>query len=115
VKQGVDFYARAFRVFAMELFGTTRTRVAARHALIAEDGYVPSVFPGWIGTTGFVHLSPAMGSRVNQLTVVFDEDDGQALFPTGENEHVFYVESGELTWNGKSAVAGGGLLHSCCN
>jgi len=90
----------------MELFGTTRTRVAARHALIAEDGYVPSVFPGWKGATGFVHISPAMGARVTQLTVVFDEDGGQALFPAGEHEHVIYVESGEITWNGKNSPAG---------
>ena len=90
----------------MELFGMTRTRVAARHALIAEDGYVPSVFPGWKGTTAFVHLSPAMGSRVTQMTVIFDEDEGQALFPAGEQEHVFYVESGEVSWNGKNRPAG---------
>ena len=90
----------------MELFGTTRTRVTARHALIAEEDYIASVFPGWKGTTAFVHLSPAMGSRVTQMTVVFDEDEGQALFLAGEHEHVFYVEFGELTWNGKSAVEG---------
>ncbi len=90
----------------MEVFGTTRTRVAARHALIAEDGHVPSVFPGWKGATAFVHLSPAMGARVTQMTVVFDEDGGQALFPADENEHVIYVESGEISWNGKDVVGG---------
>ncbi len=91
----------------MELFGTTRTRVAARHALLAEDGYVGSVFPGWKGATAFVHISPAMGSHVTQMTVVIDEDEGEALFPAGEHEHVFYVESGEISWNGKDAAAGG--------
>lgn len=90
----------------MELFGTTRTRVAVKHALIAEDGHVPSVFPGWKGTTAFVHLSPAMGSQVTQMTVTFDEDEGQALFPAGEHEHVFYVESGEISWNGKNSMEG---------
>ncbi len=105
-KQGVAFYGRLFKTFGMELFGSTRIRVTARHALIAEDGYVPGVFPGWKGSAAFVHLSPAMGSLVTQMTVVFDEDGGQALFPAGEHEHVFYVESGELTWNGKSASEG---------
>jgi (S)-ureidoglycine aminohydrolase len=90
----------------MELFGTTRTRVAARHALIAEDGYVPSVFPGWKAATAFVHLSPAMGSRVTQMTVVFDEDGGTAMFPNSDHEHVFYIESGSASWNGKNAPAG---------
>lgn len=48
-----------------------------------------------------------MGSRVTQMTVVFDEDGGQALFPADGHEHVFYVESGKMTWNGKDADMGG--------
>lgn len=90
----------------MELFGTTRTRVCARHALIAEDGWVPSVFPGWKGATGFVHVSPAMGAGVTQMTVVIDGIGGTAMFPSTDHEHVFYVEEGRLDWNGKEAVAG---------
>lgn len=85
----------------MELFGTTRTFVGVRHALIAEDGYVPSVFPGWEKATAFVHLSPAMGSRVTQMTVVFDEDGGKAVFPADGNEHVFYVENGSIDLGSK--------------
>ncbi len=81
--------------------------MAARHALIAEDGYVPSVFPGWKGATAFVHLSPAMGSRVTQMTVVFDEDGGVAHFPADGNEHVFFVEAGEVSWNGNDMPARG--------
>jgi len=90
----------------MELFGSTRTHVAARHALIAEDGHVPSVFPGWKGATAYVHLSPAMGARVTQMTVLFDEEAGVALFPADEHEHVVYVEEGTVVWNGKDFPAG---------
>lgn len=90
----------------MELFGTTRTHVAARHALITDDGHVPSVFPGWKGATAFVHLSPAIGSRVTQMTVVFDEEDGLAVFPSDGHEHVIYVETGAVRWGGKDYPEG---------
>lgn len=104
MKQGVAFCDQFVRLPAMELFGTTRTFVGSRHALIAEDGYVPSVFPGWKNATAFVHLSPAMGSRVSQMTVIFDEDGGHAAFPGDGYEHVFFVENGSVDLGGKEYV-----------
>ena len=46
------------------LFGETRTKVAADHALIAPDGHVESPLTGWNAEEGVVLLSPALcGSR----------------------------------------------------
>lgn len=77
-----------------------------RHALIAEDGWVPSVFPGWRGAVAFVHLSPAMGASLTQMTVCFGEDGGQAVFPGDGNEHVFFLEEGFFDYGGKEFKAG---------
>ncbi len=90
----------------MELFGMTRTSVAARHALIAEDSHVPSVFPGWKEAVAYVHVSPAIGARVTQMTVVFNEEGGEAVFPSDANEHVIFVETGTIQCGGKPCHAG---------
>ncbi|MBC7980931.1 MAG: (S)-ureidoglycine aminohydrolase [Armatimonadetes bacterium] len=82
----------------MELFGATRTYVGARHALIARDGHVASVFPGWKGAIAYVLISPAMGAGITQLMAVFEEDGAQIVFPMDGYEHVIYVESGKLNW-----------------
>lgn len=79
------------------LFGQTRTIVAARHALIAPDGHVPSHFPGWENATAFVIISPAMGSRLSQLLITFQAAESRAPFPADQHEHVLYVETGSLT------------------
>jgi (S)-ureidoglycine aminohydrolase len=78
----------------MSIFGHTRTRVRARHALIAPDGHVPSTFPSWENATAFVMISPAMGANLSQLLVTFTKDDGRAEFPADTHEHAIYVESG---------------------
>jgi (S)-ureidoglycine aminohydrolase len=78
----------------MNLFGHTRTVVSARHALIAPDGHVPSLFPGWVNATAFVMISPAMGAKLSQLLITFSSDDGKAVFQADEHEHVLYVEAG---------------------
>ena len=98
----------------MDLFGTTRTVVAARHALIAEDGHVPSSFPGWEGATGYVMISPAMGAEVTQILIKFDEAGGVARFPADGHEHAIYVESGpaEAVWKGgKRDMVSGDFLY----
>ncbi|MEM9481206.1 MAG: (S)-ureidoglycine aminohydrolase [Verrucomicrobiota bacterium] len=78
------------------LFGTTRTVVAARHALITPDGHVPSAFPGWENATPFVILSPGMGAKLSQILITFD-DNGVARFPADQHEHALYFENGEGT------------------
>jgi (S)-ureidoglycine aminohydrolase len=74
-------------------FGSTRTVVAARHALIAPDGHVPSAFPGWVNATAYVMLSPAMGADLTQILAVF-EPGGSADMAADGHEHAIYVESG---------------------
>lgn len=102
----------------MNLFGQTRTRVSARHALIAPDGHVPSNFPGWQGVVTHVLLSPAMGAKLSQLLLRFGVEgstSGKALFPADQHEHAVYVESGKVTakFGRKSVVLeAGGFLFS---
>lgn len=96
-----------------ELYGTTRTVVKSRYALIAPDGHVPSTFPGWVAATGFVILSPGMGAKLSQIMIVLDEDNGKAVFPADGHEHVFYVESGKVSVNGgKLQLDAGGYYFS---
>lgn len=79
----------------MSPFGSSRTVVAARHALIAPDGHVPSAFPGWKDATAFVMLSPAMGADLSQILITFGAAGGTAMFPADLHEHALYVETGE--------------------
>lgn len=103
----------------MTLFGQTRTKVAARHALIAPDGLVPSDFPGWKGVVTNVILSPAMGANLSQLLLTFTGEDlaGKASFPADEHEHALYVEKGSVQINyGEKTVTltTGGFLFAPC-
>ena len=94
------------------IFGTTRTVLAARHALIAPDGHVPSDFPGWSGFTTHVLISPAMGAGFSQLLLIAAET-GHACFPADDHEHAIYVEHGRIdaTWDdGGTSLADGGYL-----
>lgn len=78
------------------LFGETRTRVAGRHALIADDGHVPSALPGFINAVPFFLISPAMGADLTQLMIRFGRD-GSALLPANDTETVLYVHEGSCT------------------
>ena len=74
-------------------FGQTRTRVMARHALIAPDGHVRSVVPGITGAAVVIVINPALGARFAQLLVTF-EAGGRAELAAGELETAGYVETG---------------------
>ncbi|HVS53554.1 MAG TPA: (S)-ureidoglycine aminohydrolase [Opitutaceae bacterium] len=74
-------------------FGQTRTRVAARHALIAPDGHVKSSVPGITGAATVILINEAMGARFAQLLVTFAAD-GRADFPANEIETCGYFETG---------------------
>jgi (S)-ureidoglycine aminohydrolase len=76
-----------------ELFGSTRTVVAARYALLTPSGFVPSNLPGWEKAVCHVLISPAMGARFCQLQVLL-QNDGQCLGNTGPNECFIYVIEG---------------------
>jgi (S)-ureidoglycine aminohydrolase len=77
-------------------FGQTRTRVAARHALIAPDGHVKSVVPGITGAAVVILINDAMRANFAQLLVTF-ESGGKAEFAANEIESAGYVESGGVT------------------
>src|SRR6186713_902888 len=77
-------------------FGQTRTRVAARHALIASDGRVKSSVPGITGAGVVILINGAMGARFAQLQVTF-EVGGSAAVAANEIETAGYIENGGAT------------------
>lgn len=77
-------------------FGQTRTRVTARHALIAPDGHVKSTVPGVSGAATVIVINPAMGARFAQVLVTF-EAGGRADFAGNETETAGYIETGGAT------------------
>ena len=74
-------------------YGTTRTRVAARHALIAPDGHVRSNIPGITGAAASILINEAMGAKFAQLLVTF-EAGGRAALPANDVETAGYFETG---------------------
>ncbi len=77
----------------MSPFGQTRTRVAARHALIAPDGHVRSVVPEIRGADVVIVINPALGARFSQVLVTF-HTGGSAAYPVSGNEVAGYFERG---------------------
>lgn len=90
-------------------FGQTRTRVAARHALIAPDGHVKSSVPGLTGASAVILINPAMGAKFAQLLVTFGAG-GRAEFPGNGVETAGYFESGggTVAIEGRKARCGPG-------
>ena len=74
-------------------YGQTRTRVAARHALIAPDGHVKSNVPGITGAATIILINEAMGANFAQLLVTF-ESGGRASLPANNVETAAYFETG---------------------
>ena len=56
-----------------ELFGHTRARIAARHALITPDNHVNSTVPGITGATTIILINEAMGAKFAQMLVTFHQ------------------------------------------
>lgn len=79
-----------------ELFGHTRARVAARHALLTPDNHVSSTVPGIKGATTIILINEAMGAKFAQLLVTFQKG-GQATFRQAEVQTFGYVMQGEVT------------------
>ncbi|MDB6170176.1 MAG: hypothetical protein JWM88_3040 [Verrucomicrobia bacterium] len=92
-----------------ELFGHTRARVAARHALLTPDNHVNSVIPGITGATAVILINEAMGARFAQLLVTF-QGDGQATLPVGDAQTFGYLQrgSGLLAVDGQKKKIRGG-------
>lgn len=79
-----------------DLFGHTRARVAARHALLTPANHVASCLPGIAGATAVVLANPAMGARFAQLLVTFGRG-GSAAGPASEIETFGYVMRGSAS------------------
>jgi (S)-ureidoglycine aminohydrolase len=79
-----------------ELFGTTRSAVKVRYALITPDGLVPSQLPGWEKAASYVLISPALGARFSQLLITL-ERDGKCAGNTGANQYFVYVLEGSAS------------------
>jgi (S)-ureidoglycine aminohydrolase len=76
-----------------DLFGTTRSVVKGRYALMAPAGLVPSQMPGWEKAVCYMLISPALGARFSQLLITL-ERDGQCAGNTGANQYFVYVLEG---------------------
>ena len=90
-------------------FGQTRTRIAARHALISPDGRVKGNVPGITGATVVTLINPAMGARFAQLLVTF-ATGGRAEFAGNGIETAGYFENGggTVAIEGRKASCGPG-------
>jgi (S)-ureidoglycine aminohydrolase len=97
-----------------EVFGHTRARIAARHALITPENHVPSSVPGILGAKAVVIANPAMGAGFAQTLLTF-ESGGSASAPAGDLETFGFVMDGSVSarvgGKGKS-LAGGGYFFS---
>jgi (S)-ureidoglycine aminohydrolase len=76
-----------------ELFGTTRSVVKGRYALITPSGLVPSQLPGWEKAVCYTLISPALNARFSQLLITL-ERDGKCAGNTGANQYFVYVLEG---------------------
>jgi len=80
----------------MDLFGTTRSRVARDHALICPDSFVRSPLPGWNRTQGIILIAPPMGARFTQFLAIM-EPGAIAGQPAPGVERVLYVLEGSVS------------------
>jgi (S)-ureidoglycine aminohydrolase len=79
----------------MQLFGSTRSRRAATHALIAPDSFVSTELAGWEKTQGIVVIAPPMGARFTQYLALMQP--GGVAGPAAPGvERVLYVLEGEI-------------------
>ncbi|HEY4301096.1 MAG TPA: (S)-ureidoglycine aminohydrolase [Candidatus Didemnitutus sp.] len=90
-----------------ELFGHTRARVAARHALITPHNHVNSVVPGISGATVAVLINGAMGAKFAQLLVTFQEGGSAAMPATDEQTFGYVMSGGGSVVVGKKKLAAG--------
>jgi len=97
-----------------ELFGHTRARIAARHALITPQNHVNSSVPGIVGATTVILINEAMGAKFSQLLVTFAEE-GRAGQEAGELQTFGYVTQGSGTLavgKAKSKISAGWYFYA---
>lgn len=96
-----------------DLFGHTRARIAARHALITPGNHVNSSVPGITGATTAVLINEAMGAKFAQLLVTFAAD-GRAAQPASGVQTFGYVMGGGGTLTvgkDKARIGAGGFFY----
>ena len=93
-------------------YGQTRTRVGARHALIAPDGHVKSNVPGFTGAATIILINEAMGANFAQLLVTFESGGRAALPPNGVETSGYFMNGGGTVTIGreKKKVGAGGFF-----
>jgi len=80
--------------------------VKSTYALVAPDGHVACVLPGWTACTPIVLISPALGARFSQYLIALDarsRGEGE----TGQHSWFFFIVSGAATINGTALSRGG--------
>jgi len=80
----------------MDIFGSTRSRIARNYALITPDTHVPSPLIGWENATAFFHITPELGARFQQYTAVIAAG-GKGAAPDPAIERLIFVQDGHLT------------------
>ncbi len=96
-----------------ELFGSTRDVVKERYALRTPSGFVPSILPGWTGSTAIVQISPAMGANLSQILVKF-EKGGEGKGNYGPIENFVYALAGKCSakvGGKKAALTAGSYMY----
>jgi (S)-ureidoglycine aminohydrolase len=78
-----------------DLYGHTRSVVAARYALITPPGLVRAPLPGWPGAECAVVISPAVGARFAQIHVTLPPG-AHAQGQRSREELLLYVRSGAV-------------------
>jgi (S)-ureidoglycine aminohydrolase len=86
--------------------GLTRTVVRPHYALIAPDGHVASVLPGWTDCTPCVLLSGALGAGLVQMLIDL-KAGGRGLLSTGADEWFLYLVAGRGELNERPLEPGG--------
>lgn len=73
--------------------GSSRSRIARNHALLAPESHVRTTLPGWEKTATVVLISPHMGAAFTQY-LAHMEKSGRAGAPAEGAQRFVYVQSG---------------------
>lgn len=90
----------------MDPFGTSRSRVAADHALICPDSFVSAPLAGWRGARGVVLVSPRMGARFAMYLASLEPGARSAPAAAGVERVVYLLEGGvSIDVDGRATAA----------
>lgn len=79
-----------------DLFGSTRSVVTSRYALLTPAGFVTSVLPGWRNADCIVAISPRIGNAQFCQLLITLHAEGQGQGYSGEHEYVVFVRAGSV-------------------